>query len=213
LLQDYYSTSGVQPSAPSEPQDLILAIHMLYHLTDPRSEQINPDADIEEAIMAMFAFLEPGGSLFIVFANQLVSTTGLAGRYYFKEIGKSEIADRLLRIAKSREQLLAQGKIIASLNNRFGDDCASVETVVTQSCFYGDSEEDIVAMCITAEIGEINDEPFDLNKLDVCGRFVETHASEIGLTTESREVSQKGMVRSNQPQIVSIIRKCKSSHN
>jgi len=68
-----------------------------------------------------------------------------------------------------------------------------------QSFFYADSEEDIAAMCITAEIGQINDEPFDFDKLVVCGRFVETHASEIGLTIESRDVPQKGMVRSSQP--------------
>ncbi|HEY9681356.1 MAG TPA: class I SAM-dependent methyltransferase [Oculatellaceae cyanobacterium] len=206
-FQDYYDSSDVQMPAFEKPQDLILAIHMLYHFTDPRSEQIDPDNDLESAVAKMFSFLAPGGFLFIVFANQLVSTTGRAGRYYFSETGRVDVADRLLEIARSRERLLGQGEISKILNERFGPGCTSVESTVTPSCFYGDNVEDIVAMCITAEIGEINEQPFDLRKLDLCGSFVQKHSADIELVIESRDVPQRGMVRSNQPQIVCVIQR------
>jgi SAM-dependent methyltransferase len=209
-FEDYYQPGKAHPPLPKQPQDLVLAIHMLYHFTDPRNELITPDGDLEAAVTKMFSFLAPGGFLFIVFANQLVSTTGRAGRYYFTETGRSDVAERLLQIARSRERLLGRGEIKEVLEKQFGEGSAVVESTMTPSCFYGDDQSDIVAMCITAEIGEINDQPFDLHKLDICANFVEKHAADIGLTVESRDLPQKGMVRSNQPQIVCIIQRLSS---
>ncbi|MCL5123433.1 MAG: hypothetical protein M1511_02830, partial [Deltaproteobacteria bacterium] len=84
---------------------------------------------------------------------------------------------------------------------------AEIESVVTNSHIYGGTLEDIIIMCISGELGSSNDEPFDTKTLDVCADFVNECGADIGLTTESNEVPQKGMFRCNQPQVVCVITK------
>lgn len=203
-LEDYYANDGRAP-IPDGPQDLALCIHVLYHHTDPRAANPNPDNDILQAVRTMLNFLKPQGSLFLVLANQLYSTTGKAGRYYFEKTGHPEIARNLLEIAQSRHRLLADGEITSLLREQ------NIETEFysepSSSYIYGECAEDIVAMCITAEIGEVNDAPFDVQKFDICAEFIQSNPDAIGLTVEERDVPHKGMVRSNQPQMISTFKR------
>ncbi|MBY0358333.1 MAG: class I SAM-dependent methyltransferase [Candidatus Obscuribacterales bacterium] len=205
-LQDYYGADAAV-LRPLKQQDLALAIHMIYHLTDFTCAQIEPDQDLKQAIGAMYSFLKPGGVLFVVFANQLVSTTGQASRYYFQQKNDLATVQNLKQICESRDKLLRQGLIELYLDSIFPDSKAVIKSVSTQSCIFGSTREDIVAMCLTGELGEANDEPFDLNKLEILTEFINRHEQEIGLTTEDREIPQKGMVRSNQPQIITVIQR------
>ncbi|MBX9694319.1 MAG: class I SAM-dependent methyltransferase [Cyanobacteria bacterium] len=206
-LQDYYDTSNVEVARPSVQQDLALAMHMIYHLTSFESEEIDPDADIERAVSTMFSFLKPGGVLFLVFANQLISTTGQASRYYFQRKNDMRTVRNLERICASRDRLLREGSIESHLQAAFTDSLAVVSSTMTDSYIYGESREDIVAMCLTGELGEANDVPFDTEKLDILGDFVDEHETQIGLVEEQREVPQKGMIRANQPQVIVLIQR------
>jgi SAM-dependent methyltransferase len=207
VVEDFYRDHGKVVTQLEGTQDLVLNIHVIYHLTDFHAAQFNPDKDILDAVRFMFSCLKPGGSIFIVCADQLVSTSGQAARYYFEKIGKSETAKRLLQIAECRKRLLCTGEIANLLNNAFSDRKASHASSITDSYWYGDSAADIVAICITGEIGEIDDKEFDVQKLVIAGEFVEQHPDRIGLAKEEREVPQKGMVRSNQPQMIAVIKR------
>lgn len=205
ILEDFYEGSGKSVPDLSKGQDLVLNIHVIYHLTNFRSEQIEPERDLYRAVEKMYSCLNPGGSIFLVCADQLVSTSGQAGRYYFNKIGERGAAERLLRIAECRRKLLYDGEIVKLLNDKFSDRTAAIENSTTESYWYGDTVSDIAAMCLTAEMGEIDDQPFDVEKLKIAYEFVQKHPDRINLVVEDNSVPQKGMVRANQPQIISII--------
>ncbi len=206
-LQDYYEAANVEIARPSVQQDLALAIHMIYHLTNFEHEKIDPDADIERAISTMYSFLKPGGVLFLVFADQLLSTTGQASRYYFQRKNDMRTVGNLERISESRDRLLREGSIETHLQAAFTDSRAVVDSTVTDSYIYGETREDIVAMCLTGELGEANDAPFNTEKLDILADFINENENEIGLTKEGRELPQKGMIRAHQPQVIVLIQR------
>jgi hypothetical protein len=203
VLEDFYNQGALAESW--DGQHVVLAIHMLYHFTNMRAETFSPVEDLERAISTMYGMLAPSGKLFIVFADQMVSTTGLAGRFYFSKIGRSEVTERLKQTAQARLKLLQTGAIVNALNRKFPDSAAAFEVTRTNSCIFGNDETDIVAMCVTAEIGEINDQPFDCNKLEICAEFVNENRNLIGLTVESDDTARIGMTRSNQPQVITVI--------
>ncbi len=206
-LEDFYQKpeSVMAPYMPDKTQNLILAMHMIYHLTNLKDDRINPDHDLSNALAAMYGFLKPEGLLFLVYADQSISTTGQAGYSYFKEIGRSDISLRLKSIWESRNKLLREGGIISALRLAFPGTNPQAHSIRTASFIYGKTEDDIAAMCLTGELGESNDDAFDINKLKLCREFIENHKNEIGLSIEDRDVRQKGMVRSNQPQIITMI--------
>jgi hypothetical protein len=70
IIQNYYRGKTVK-QYPAQPQDLIPAIHMIYHLTDFTMPQIDPESDIIDAVSFLYGLLVPGGSLFIVYADLL----------------------------------------------------------------------------------------------------------------------------------------------
>jgi SAM-dependent methyltransferase len=205
-LQDYYDKNATALRPPAQ-QDLALAIHMIYHLTNFADETIDPETDIKQAIGAMYSFLKPGGSLFIVFANQLISTTGQASRYYFQQKKDLQTVENLKLICASRDALLRKGLIEKQLDMEFPDSKAVVSSTVTDSYIYGLTRDDIVAMCMTGELGEANDDLFDIEKLEILKDFIDKHEQEIGLTVEDRDMPQKGMIRANQSQIITVIKR------
>lgn len=205
-IKDYYASQANAPR-PELDQDLVLGIHMLYHVTHLQDEEIDPDKDLIEAVSTMYSFLKSNGVLFLVVADQRISTSGQASRYYYQKKGMDAALENHRKIADSRSRLLLEGKIKEHLDKRFDDSQAQVQSFENESYVYGDTRADIVAICTTAETAEANEDPFDLEKLEIFDEFVETFPEKIGLTTETRDVAQKGMVRSNQQQIITIIRR------
>lgn len=206
-IQDYYKSDTAAPR-PEEQQDLILGIHMIYHLTHLHDPEIDPDRDLIEAISFMYSLLKSNGVLFLAVADQRISTSGQASRYYYQKKGHGAALDNHRKIADSRFRLLQEKQIAEQLNQRFPNSIAQIESYEDESYVYGDSKEDIVAICTTAETSESNDKPFDLEKLEIFHEFVETFPGKIGLVRETRDIPQKGMMRSNQQQIVTVIRRC-----
>lgn len=205
-IQDYYKPDAAAPR-PEEQQDLILGIHMIYHLTHLHDPEIDPDRDLIEAVSFMYSLLKSNGVLFLAVADQRISTSGQASRYYYQKKGLDAALENHRKIADSRFRLLQEKQIAEHLNERFKESVAQIESYEDESYVYGDSKEDIVAICTTAETSESNDQPFDLEKLEIFHEFVETFPNKIDLMRETRDIPQKGMMRSNQQQIITVIRR------
>jgi len=182
-----------KPGAPPLRVDAVLAVHMLYFVDD-----------LVGTLRSLYQCLKPGGMLFVVIADQLRSTTGRAGRHFYERTGEHDRVIALERVWRQREDLLGQGEIANIL------DPASpphVEVIRKESCLYGKSEDDVVAMCLSGELLAADDELFDLRKLDSCREFLALHGGDVGFGVEEQDVAQKGWFRSRQPQIITIIRR------
>ncbi|MBI2346092.1 MAG: class I SAM-dependent methyltransferase [Deltaproteobacteria bacterium] len=198
-IQDLYSHHDIVQS-----QDLVLAIHMIYYLSDFRSDKLAPNDDILNFVSFLYNLLSPNGTIFLVYAYQQMSTGGKAAKHYFLQ--KDKLAYKNLdAIWSARENLLHMADVKQLLDARYSQSSARIESRITHSYLYGKNLEDIAIMCIAGELGCADDEPFDATILDVCFRFVDEHADDIGLCVEERDCPQKGMYRCNQPQIICTI--------
>ena len=205
-LQDYY-TPGKSAPLPSEPQHLVLGVHMIYHLTAFKAElPIDPKKDLVSAISFLFERLAPGGKIFLVYADQEFSTTGQAAKYYYSQNPSgSKMLENLKAIWAARRELLKDQGIQSVLEQRFPKDKVIVNALSTPSCIFGKTIEDIAVMCITGELGESDESSFDDKKLLTCLEFVNLQGDRIGLTQENSDPRRLGMWRSNQPQVVVTI--------
>ncbi|HXV65185.1 MAG TPA: class I SAM-dependent methyltransferase [Vicinamibacteria bacterium] len=173
--------------------DAVLAIHMLYFV-----------ADLVDTLRALYGSLRAGGVLFVVIADQLMSTTGRAGRFHYARIGDESRVHELDERWALREELLGQAGIAPLL------DPASPPTVEvhrTESWLFGREPDDVVAMCLAGELLSADDEMFDLRKLLSCRAFLDEHGDTVQFGVEDRPIPQKGWYRAIQPQIVTVIRR------
>lgn len=158
--------------------DVVLAIHMLY-FTD----------DLVGTLRALYGALRPGGVLFVVIADQLVSTTGRAGRFHFARIGDESRVHELDERWVLREKLLGQAGIVSLLDPEFPP---IVEVHRTKSWLFGRAPDDVVAMCLAGELLSADDEMFDLRKLESCRAFLDEHGDVVEFGVEERRIPQKG---------------------
>lgn len=211
-LQDYYQGSA-SALAPKAPQDLILAIHMIYHLTDFTQPQITPKEDIINAISFLYSLLKPNGSIFIVYADLLDhpqggALCGLAEKYFRQKLPQQPYADHLVAIYKARNQLLGPGGSIAKhLLQRFPKTQPLLKSERHPCHFFGESQADIAVMAMATELCPSDTKPFDISKLKFCLDYVLHHPEQIGLEVETGNIPQKGLWRANEPQVISIITK------
>ena len=213
-IQDFYlddadSDSYKCPDIPPSSQDFIMAIHMIYHLSDfHESHRLSPKDDLMKALCFFYSRLKPGGCLFLVYADQEHSTSGHAARYYYSSHSdEHSMVDNLTSIWRCRNELLKAGEAAVLLKAFFPTTDPLLESYCTSSFMYGDSQEDIATMSILGELCSFNEQPFETGKLEACMRFLELYPEKIDLTVEKSDVPQKGMLRSNQPQVVTVIRK------
>lgn len=211
-IQDYYE-GGKYGDYPKQPQNLILAIHMIYHLTNFTHPQIHAEIDLIEAISFLYGLLAPGGTIFIVYADLLDNPKGEAvcgiGEKFFRHKYPNEcFADNLTSIYSARNLLFGpNGSIGSFLAKRYPHTKPKFQSVWRQSHFFGESKEDIAVLALAAELCPSDDEPFDITKLQFCLDYVLKHPERIGLQKETREVPQKGLWRANEPQVIAEITK------
>lgn len=209
-LQDFY-TKGISGIVPRQPQNLILAIHMIYHLTDFTSPKIDAEKDLIDALSFLYGLLAKGGSLFIVYADLLESANGEAvctmGEKFFRK-NKQNYADNLIAIYRAREYLLApHGSIATILAKHYPDTQPILQSVRKQSHFFGNSIADLAALALAAELCPSDRDAFDLNKLQFCFEYIQRYPERLGLHREEASVPQKGMWRANEPQVIATITK------
>lgn len=199
-IQELYHSFSAQ-------QDLILAIHMIYFLTNHRNKKnFSAQEDLIKFISFLYGLLSNNGKIFLVYADQQNGIGGKVAKHYFSQYpNQSYICQNLDAIWDSRRRLLENGGICEMLNKLYPKSNAKIKSDVTSSYIYGKSLEDIAIMCIAGELGCSDDKPFDTHILEVTSDFVNKHGKEIGLTIEKNNCPQKEMYRCNQPQVICTI--------
>lgn len=187
--------------------DLILNLHMIYHITHFRDPEVDAAQDIQDMLTFQYRLLKPGGALFLVYADDELCTTAQASRYYFEHSGQKSYLNNLKKISEARTSLLKQGRIVESLRKKFPDFTPEWKIELSSSWVFGKSKRDMAILCLLAELGESDDAPFDTNKLQVCSQFIEECASDVRLSMEDRAIAQRGMWRFFQPQVIFTLRK------
>lgn len=209
-LQDCYQKKSVNPKAP---QNLILAIHMIYHLTDFTKAQINPEKDLIDAISFLYGLLEQNGSIFIVYADLLATPRGeavcsLAEKFFRYKYPNKKAADHLVAIYKARNKLLGpNGLITTYLAQKYPRTKPILHSEKRDTHFFGETIADIAVLGLATELCPSNAQKFDLEKLQFCLDYVSKHPERIGLQKEERNIPQKGMWRANEPQVIATITK------
>ena len=178
--------------------DLALGLHMIYHFDEE---------ELSSSLASMYNLLKVGGKIFLVYADQEQSTTGLAAQYYYKQLGQDKARNELQSVWATRNRLLKDGGIASILDKRFSEFQASVTSQSLSSYIFADQKSEIAIMCLTGELGTVDNGPFEMDKLHHCLNFVSEKASDIGLAVKKNEVTQQNMLRANQPQVVTVIEK------
>lgn len=210
IIQSFYRGKTVK-QYPSQPQNLILAIHMIYHLTDFMVPEIDPEGDIIGAVSFLYGLLAPGGSLFIVYADLLdhannKAVCGLAESFFRKKYPNDYSADHLIAIYKARNQLLGQeGTIEKHLKKQFPHTTPKLVSELRKTHFFGESIADIGVLGLATELCPSNTDKFDLAKLQFCLDYVSQYPESIGLERETGNVPQKGYWRANEPQVIATL--------
>lgn len=184
-----------------EAVDAASAIHMIYFLPD-----------LEKSVKTMYNFLKPGGSLFIVFADERTSHTGQAVQYYYKKAGYFRKATEHLDICDKRFRLLGPqdsdgGQIDNIIRQAFPGTNPKVESTILHSRLYGHTLADIVALSFITELAPSDDIAlFDHSKLVHCVELIENHPEKVDLRIEDEGI-RTGMYSVTQPQIVTVIKR------
>ena len=211
-LQHYYEGKR-QGIFPRLPQNLILAIHMFYHVTDFTQYKIDPLSDLTEAVSFLYSLLVPGASLFIAYADLLDSpkgeaVCGMAEKFFRSQYPNECYADNLISIYQARNELLGtQGTIANILAQRYPHTKPIFHSERHLTHFFGKSLADIAVLGLAGELCPSDDKIFDLAKLEFCIDYVSQHPDRIGLKKEERDIPQKGLWRANQPQVLATITK------
>ena len=178
--------------------DLALGLHMIYHFDE---------LELFKALSKMYELLKVGGKIFLVYADQEASTTGLAAQYYYKKRGMEKKGSELRSIWKARNRLLRDGGIASLMNKEFPQFKALASSENLSSYIFAEEVSEIAIMCLTGELGTIDNRPFEMEKLNLCLSFVGEQAGGIGLSLKENKVAKRDMLRANQPQVVTVIEK------
>jgi len=211
-LQDLYEKKN-QAFVPKKPQDLILALHMIYHLTGFTSAEVDAEGDLIKAVSFLYERLASHGSLFIVYADLEATSQGeavcsMAEKYFESRYPDEPYAKNLLSIYRARNALLGEkGSIAKVLKNLYPGTHPTLSSQKVKSHFFGDTIEDIAALGLATELCPSDSDPFEIDKLKFCLNYVKENPNRIGLVKEERNVPQKGMWRANEPQVLATISK------
>lgn len=214
ILQDYYQGEhlGIYPS---QPQNLILAMHMIYHLTDFTHEHIQPKEDLIEAFSFLYGLLAPGGTIFIAYADLLENEgseaiCGIAEKYFRHFYPNNYYADNLISIYKSRNELLGpNGSISDILAERFPGTKPTLRSELRMCHFFGKSIDDLAVLALATELCPPDNNRFAIEKLEFCFDYMMHNPGKFGLQKENKDVPQKGLWRGNEPHVIAIITKGK----
>lgn len=211
-FQDYYQDQ-ISTFLLKKPQNLILAIHMIYHLTDFKTQTIDPEADIINAISFLYGLLVPGGSILVIYADLLensqgIATCGLAEKFFRVAYPQEYFADHLVAIYRARNALLGpNGSIANFLKPLYPTTKPILQSERRETHFFGETIDDIAVLGLATELCPSDNEQFDLAKLKFCLDFVKRYPEQIGLQREEKNIPQKGLWRSNEPQVIANITK------
>jgi len=174
--------------------DLALAMHMLFFV-----------ADVGNALTRMVRFLKPGGSLFVVIADETVGYTGRVVQAFIAAGGTTGDDARHLGAMTERRRLLGspadgEGQILAVL-----DDAGlpvTLETVRQPSRLYGHTLGDLIALSAITVLSQID----DMRKFEAAADLLRHDPGAVDLRIED-DGPRAGMWSVTQPQFVAVLRR------
>jgi SAM-dependent methyltransferase len=186
-----------QASLPQDQSiDLSLAIHMIYFVND-----------LSAGLTRMVRFLKPGGTLFVVFADEIDSYTGLVVKRFIEGGGDSGDNARHLAAIAGRRRLLGSpaegdGTILEVL--RVAGTPADLDTQRQPSRLYGHSLADLLALSTITVLSEVE----SMAKFETATDLLRYDPEAVDLRIED-DGPRKGMWSVAQPQWVSVIHRAR----
>jgi len=174
--------------------DLGLALHMIYHLND-----------LPAGLTRMVRFLKPGGTLFVVVADETDSYTGLVLKRFIEAGGDSGDNARHLSAIAERRRLLGSrtdggGMILEAL--RAAGVPAELETHHQSSRLYGHSLTDLIAVSTLPVLSGVE----GVAKFKAATDLLRHDPEAVDLRIED-DGPRMGMWSVVQPQWISVIRR------
>ncbi len=178
--------------------NLILVIHALYFFDN-----------LEASLLSIYEALVPGGTAFVVFADEHVAYTGLSYRAHMQAAGKADLVESHAKLCLDRRALFAQnqtgtGTLTRLIESTFGDTGARIDIQRQETRLYGHSLVDIIALCNIAGLEPV----LSTKKFDAAAGLIEHSPALADFRVETDPQSPRyGMFSVLQPQIVAIVRK------
>lgn len=174
--------------------DLCLAMHMLFFV-----------ADVGAALTRMVRFLKPGGSLFVVIADETIGYTGRVVQAFVDAGGTTGDDARHLDAMAERRRLVGSpadgdGQILAALE-RAGLP-VTFETELQPSRLYGHTLGDLIALSAITVLSQVD----DVRKFHAAADLMRSDPEAVDLRIED-EGPRTGMWSVTQPQWVAVLRR------
>ncbi|GES93967.1 methyltransferase domain-containing protein [Rhizophagus clarus] len=171
-VQDYYEVreNNVKPPLPSDKVDFINAIHVVYHLTDYRQDNLDPYKDIISFITFFYSILKPGGAIYIAYRDQDQDFGGNMQKNYYEKIHEYNLYQNIAKINQARDNFLNKGQIIEYLESKDDEDGfktkPKIETLKHKFSFYAKSLADMAVLGLCGNLLESNEKNFDKGRLN-----------------------------------------------
>ena len=172
---------------------------MIYHLTDCTEANIQPEQDLINFIQFLFDRLRPGGSLFLVYADQTRSFIGKATSHFY-QTNEPDIASRLQQTFSARNHLLKDGHIQDHLTVKPNHQ-ANIKIHQQDAHAFAHTLEELAMMSMMGELNKINDKAFEFDKFANSLAFLQQHGDQVGLQ-KCVDGNKADMWQINQPQVV-----------
>lgn len=192
--------------------NFVLASHMIYGLTSAASTgELDPERDLRQFLAAVYEKLADDGIMFIVYAVGENTILGEAAAYCLSHISASH-ENNVRKIWKARTHLLEFQNVQEHLNVLFPNYRCEVSTTRVNSLVYGDNLDDIASYCILGELTRIDEEPFDISKLQHIYDFIEKSGGRFAPKPVVGGL-RDGMVSIETPQVICTLTKRRRTTN
>ncbi|CAG8767518.1 15239_t:CDS:2, partial [Racocetra persica] len=154
--------------------DFIMCMDLCF-LTDDSGQNINPQNDIIDFVKFLYGQLKPGGAIFITYLD-LESPFSKINFDYFDSIKATARKDNFSKIAKARDDLLYNGKIINELKED-EKSCPKVESHKLSTFYYAKTLAEVAIMSLDGGFLKYNKSKFELDHLKNLIKTVQDEAS------------------------------------
>ncbi|PKY38265.1 hypothetical protein RhiirA4_537137 [Rhizophagus irregularis] len=171
-VQDYYEVkeNSEKPPLPSDKVDFISAIHVIYHFTDYKQNNLDPHKDIINFITFLYSILKPGGAIYIAYRDQDQDFGGNVQKKYYEEVlHEYNLFQNIAKINQARDNLIYKGQIIEYLESKDEDGFKTkpkIETLKHKFSFYAKSLADMAVLGLCGNLLESNEKAFDKGRLE-----------------------------------------------
>uniref|UniRef100_U9U219 Protein kinase domain-containing protein n=1 Tax=Rhizophagus irregularis (strain DAOM 181602 / DAOM 197198 / MUCL 43194) TaxID=747089 RepID=U9U219_RHIID len=171
-VQDYYEVkeNSEKPPLPSDKVDFISAIHVIYHFTDYKQNNLDPHKDIINFITFLYSILKPGGAIYIAYRDQDQDFGGNVQKKYYEEVlHEYNLFQNIAKINQARDNLIYKGQIIEYLESKDEDGFKTkpkIETLKHKFSFYAKSLADMAVLGLCGNLLESNEKEFDKGRLE-----------------------------------------------